>query len=152
VGVYAGVLGPAARGITKGLIGDAARSGERAAERAALRGEEKALGKAEKPSSQILGRNLKKADFKRGDNEAAHHIVAGTAKKAAPARAILRREGIGINDADNGVFLPYELHYRIHTNVYYAAVNREITNAAPGTVRDVLAGIRRRILAGTFPY
>jgi hypothetical protein len=47
VGVYAGVLGPAARGVTKRLAGSGTRTGERAAERAALRGEERALSRDE---------------------------------------------------------------------------------------------------------
>lgn len=36
----------------------------------------------------------------------AHHIVALLAAGAARSRMLLFRWGIGINDADNGVFLP----------------------------------------------
>ena len=37
---------------------------------------------------------------------AAHHIVAGTARLAQDARDVLYKFGVGINDAVNGVFLP----------------------------------------------
>src|SRR5262249_36152233 len=51
------------------------------------------------PSSRALGTALEEAGFARGEGEAAHHIVAGSADVAAPARAVLQRFGIGINDA-----------------------------------------------------
>lgn len=55
---------------------------------------------------------------------------------AAPAREVLKRWGIGINDAANGVFLPATLkspnpigaavHSTLHTEAYYQAVNRAL--------------------------
>jgi hypothetical protein len=56
-------------------------------------------------SSKALRAALKGAGFSASAGEAAHHIVAGTAKAAAPARAVLARFGIAINDAANGVLL-----------------------------------------------
>ena len=41
-------------------------------------------------------------------DNAAHHIVAGGSPKTEVARIILERFGIGINDVENGVFLPIE--------------------------------------------
>jgi hypothetical protein len=58
------------------------------------------------PSSRVLGRALEAAGHFRPPSSAAHHIVAGTAKIAADARAALRRFGIALDDAVNGVFLP----------------------------------------------
>ena len=76
--------------------------------------------------------------FEQGQDEAAHHIVAQTDWRAQEARDILQREGIDINDADNGVLLPSEFHQALHTDAYYATVNQVVSNAAPGTVRVVL--------------
>lgn len=33
-----------------------------------------------------------------------HHIVAGGVKKTAPARAVLNKFGIGVNDTSDGMF------------------------------------------------
>ncbi len=112
------------------------------------------------PSSTILGENLEAAGKVRPPNSAAHHVVAGTDPRAAQARAILQREGIDINEAANGVFLPKntkyaappaQTHSTAHTNRYYDEVNLALSRAAPGTVRDVLADIERQLLNGTFP-
>ena len=79
------------------------------------------------------GQNMEDAGITRPADTAAHHIVAGSDARAAEARAILGRECIGINDPDNGVFLPKNLsveiptgeqvHSTVHTNAYYRAVN-----------------------------
>jgi hypothetical protein len=113
-------------------------------------------------NARILAQNLKKAGKIRPPNSAAHHIVAGNSPRAAEARAILKAEGIQINEASNGVFLPKNskvpnpgcssVHSRLHTNVYYDAVNAALRNAAKGTVRDVLRDIAKQILSDTFTY
>ena len=117
------------------------------------------LGK--KADSVVLGENLEITGVQRPPNTAAHHIVAGGDPRAEPARLILKREGIDINEADNGVFLPKNTkvtappattHSGIHTNMYYQEINNRILSASPGTVRDVLNDIRIEILNGTFPY
>jgi hypothetical protein len=83
------------------------------------------------------------------------------AEAAARARAILAREGIDINDAANGVFLPRNLsvatgsaavHSILHTRRYYDAIDSALSSAAPGTVRQVLDDIRTQLLNGIFPY
>jgi hypothetical protein len=74
-------------------------------------------------SSAALARALIAAGFARPANSSAHHIVAGTAARAAPARAVLNRFQIGVNEAANGVFVSTPIHVRMHTNVYYNAVN-----------------------------
>ena len=59
-----------------------------------------------------------------------HHIVAQAAPAAAPARMILRANGIQINDPDNLVPLPYAVHRYTHTNAYYGYVNAQIISAS----------------------
>lgn len=77
---------------------------------------------------------------------------------AGRARLILAREGIGINDVANGVFLPRNVNYpsasmihsTLHTNEYYRAVNEAIERAEPGTVRNVLTQIGHDLQLGKF--
>ena len=108
-------------------------------------------------SSDVLRRNLKKAnvnDPARGQS-AAHHIVAGNEPLAAQAKARLEAEGIDINEAANGVYLPRHPTYAdpptlTHPldDAYYRAVTKRITGAAPGTLRQELANIRNDLLNG----
>jgi RHS repeat-associated protein len=104
------------------------------------------------PSSRALGRALEAAGHVRPPGSAAHHIVAGGAQKAGPARAALEKFGIGINDAANGAFLPSSVHARIHTNAYYDAVNTALQKA---TTREEALGalnaIRQGLVGGGFP-
>lgn len=95
---------------------------------------------AQNASSRALGRALVVSGVARGANMAAHHIVAGGAAAAAPARAVLQRFGIGINEAANGVFLPRAangtaaaVHAGGHSRAYYEAVNAALAQA---TTRD----------------
>lgn len=67
---------------------------------------------------------------------AAHHIVAGTARLAQDARDVLYKFGVGINDAVDGVFLPTvrgvseaAYHPALHTKDYYAWVNNMLSGA-----------------------
>ena len=73
-------------------------------------------------NSQKLGKNLLKAGFERGENQAAHHIVAGGSKYAKDTRKILAKFDIDINDAANGVFLDKSKHVGLHTKEYYQKV------------------------------
>jgi A nuclease family of the HNH/ENDO VII superfamily with conserved AHH len=96
------------------------------------------------PSSRALGRALEAAGHARPPGSAAHHIVAGGAERAAPARAVLDRFGIGINDAANGAFLPSGVHARIHTNAYYETVNSALSQATTRQeALQVLEALRR---------
>ncbi|MFE3270833.1 AHH domain-containing protein [Streptomyces sp. NPDC059215] len=91
-----------------------------------------------------------------------HHIVAGNSPKAAPARAQLDLFGIGINDAENGVWLPrsssspnpngLSVHSRIHTNDYYNHVNDLMSGARNrDEALDVIQHVRRQLLDGYWP-
>jgi RHS repeat-associated protein len=103
-------------------------------------------------SSKKLGENMVKSGIKRGVGEAAHHIVAGNAAKAAPARVILKKFGIGINDAANGMFLKTSQHVTQHTNKYYAAINKALAQAQnKNDVLKILQDISHQIKNGTFP-
>ncbi len=118
-----------------------------------------ATGTAVRASSRALGRALEAAGHVRPPGAAAHHIVAGGARAAAPARTVLQRFGIGINDAVNGVFLPATraapnpagaaVHSTLHTRLYYQTINRRLAQATTRQeVLDVLQAIRRALLNG----
>jgi uncharacterized protein RhaS with RHS repeats len=102
------------------------------------------------PSSLRLARNLNASGATQHAGHAAHHIVAGTARAAAPARAVLSRYGVNVNEAVNGVFLPANraaqaasggaYHRTLHTNEYYRNVSN-ILQAAQSR-EDVVAGLQ----------
>ena len=75
--------------------------------------------------------------------------------------------GIGINDADNGVYLPIEgfprpvgmdnatIHDDIHTFRHHFAVTARLLDVAPADptgARVQLRTMKREILADEFPY
>jgi hypothetical protein len=114
------------------------------------------------PSSARLAANMRAAGMAQPPDTAAHHIVAGKARAAEPARAVLRRFGIDLGDAANGVFLRANqgvsstgagaTHSTIHTKVYYEQVNRRLSRAmSRQEVLQELENIRRALLAGAFP-
>jgi len=108
----------------------------------------------EEADSAKLGRRLESRLGSRPLDSDAHHIAAGTARRAEPARQALRRVGIGINEAENGVFLPRGVHQGgMHTNRYYDAVNRALANVqSRSEARYVLDQIAKGLKAGTFPW
>ena len=112
-----------------------------------------------KPSSKVLDANMKKANKKVPKyKHAAHHIVAGTAPKAQPARAIFLKYRIDINDEANGIYLPTDktvtertYHPSLHTNDYYEAVNQLIVAAqSREDVFDILEYIYDELENDTF--
>ena len=102
-------------------------------------------------NSKVLARNMEKAFLMTGDfrffkwsdqldmakrSFAAHHIVACNAAEAEIARKILKCVGIGINSAENGVYLCQKsgvcggtIHAGGHSKAYYEAVNEALTTA-----------------------
>ena len=101
------------------------------------------------------------------DGTDAHHIVSRTHQLAKQSRTSLFDWRIGIDDADNGVFLPAvaganipglenaNAHDPIHTKLYHATVasrlvGRDPDNAAEG--RAELQAMREDMIAGVFPY
>ena len=75
-------------------------------------------------NSKKLANNLIKNGIERGENQAAHHIVAGGSKYAKDTRKILAKFNISVNDAVNGVFLDKSMHSKLHTKEYYQKVHR----------------------------
>jgi len=116
--------------------------------------------------SSILGKNLEAIGVARPGpgTVAGHHIVAHGDQRAVNIRSILQREGIDIDEAANGVFLPRsskfadqmpELgppHSRIHTDNYYSALETRLGSVAPGEVRDELQRIAVELVTGDFPW
>ena len=103
--------------------------------------------------SQKLRNNMIYQDYAVPEyNNAAHHIVASSSKKAEPARNILKQVGIGINEASAAN------HNKLHTNTYYETVNYLIVNAyKQGTnkkneVENTLRSIANMLSNGTFEY
>lgn len=81
-----------------------------------------------------------------------HHIVAKGALLATPARAILERFGVDIDDAINGVFLPKAQHYTLHSNTYYMSINNELAQAkTKAQAEEILRSIARKLEEGKFP-
>ncbi len=118
--------------------------------------------------SRTLSRNISKATGSTKHAEAdAHHIVAAADKRANRSRTLLFRWGIGINDADNGVYLPKKwssvvpglneatAHEVIHTTAYHLAVTSRLTLTKPSNQangRKALQDIRYDILNDDFDY
>lgn len=110
-------------------------------------------------SSKLLGQNLEASGVARPAETAAHHIVAGGAEAAAPARGVLTQYGIDVNTAENGVFLPSNtgslnpfgaaVHSTLHTGSYYESVNELLLGATSRSeVMDSLAFLREGLLGG----
>ncbi len=112
--------------------------------------------------SRKLARNLEKAGKLRPPGHQAHHIVPdseGRYEGAEEARRILEKFKIGINSAENGVWLPGKpgigpgaYHQGLHTKEYYRWVYdllREATTRQEAV--DILERIARRLSESTFP-
>ncbi|MCR2037679.1 DNRLRE domain-containing protein [Adlercreutzia caecimuris] len=141
-----GAVNPA-KSVTKGL--------------SVVSGAAKVAGKVEGASSRKLRANLVKAGFKEPKyKHAAHHIVPGGSKSAQEARDHLKRLGIGINDAANGVFLPTKRgvgkgahHPSLHTKKYITEVTRKIGKAqTKKQAEKILADIREELLDDRFEH
>lgn len=115
--------------------------------------------------SKVLRRNLEKAGVNAPapGEDAAHHIVAGGDQRAADALAKLQRNGIDVNEAANGVFLPRYAknasppslnHGNLHTDRYHREVSNRINSASESreALLDVLSSIRQQLTDGSFPY
>ena len=81
-------------------------------------------------NSKKLVNNLIKNGIERGENQAAHHIVAGGSKYAKDTRKILAKFNISVNDAVNGVFLDKSMHSKLHTKEYYQKVQKYLSENA----------------------
>jgi RHS repeat-associated protein len=111
-------------------------------------------------SSAQLARNMEASGIVRQAGTAAHHIVAGGARAAEPARRVLTRFKVEINAAENGVFLPDRAasaapgmyHRTLHTQRYYEGVNNALRDVRTRQeALEVLGDIRDQLQSGTFP-
>jgi hypothetical protein len=114
------------------------------------------------PSAQPATTNPSISNQSRPADYAAHHIAAGADPRAEVARGILKKFGICINDAVNGVFLPANratqviagetIHSTLHTKEYYDAVNEALEKATTKQEAiDILRNIGRALQAGDYP-
>jgi RHS repeat-associated protein len=119
-----------------------------------------------KPSSKDLGDALDQEAGRGNFNEwiksrqdvftnpEAHHLVPSGSPKAAPARAALFNACIGINDVDNGVWLPKSdknpsvpnsgeiTHNHTFENCYYVLIGNLIGNAGPGGRDEIIKALK----------
>jgi hypothetical protein len=118
--------------------------------------------------SESLGRTIKNATgASKPYGAASHHIVASKDPEAETSRTMLFDWGIGINDADNGVYLPQLIYGRpsqlpkatmhdfIHTFTYHYNVEARLLDVASddvGGARAELRAMRKEIMADEFPY
>ncbi len=117
---------------------------------------------------RTLARNLdRESKAERPDNVCAHHVVASKDDRAKESRDIIFKWGIGINDTDNGVYLPRfknipvpsmpnaPLHGPIHTERYYTAVAGRLIFGKPQDTpacRVILQTIKKKLVDGSFPW
>lgn len=114
----------------------------------------------EKASSTVLRANMIASKIRLPEWPcAAHHIVAGDDPAAVASRAILRRFGLGVNGAANGVFLPTEaghgvavIHRGSHKAAYHAWVFDHLKNAkSADEVEEILRILKKKLQSGQVP-
>lgn len=112
--------------------------------------------------AEVLAANLEKSLGPRPPGNHAHHIVPKGMAEAEEAWDVLEQAHIGINDAENGVWLPAdytvanpltgEVHATIHTSRYVRWVTAELRDAlaegGPGAVAAKLQELRSIIMNG----
>lgn len=104
---------------------------------------------------------------KKGAKPAVHHIVPfnedrGFAQPyAKDSRKILSDVGIGLNDSENGVYLPHlknttneSYHPEIHTKIYYEEVYNRLLplSGDKDKIENELSDIALELKNKTFPY
>ena len=113
-----------------------------------------------KSPSQRLGESLQADGYQRPADSAAHHIVPERDARAADIRQRLKELDIGINSADNGVFLPQKpgseapgaYHPTLNNEAYYRQLERDFEGVhSRDDAIDVLSYIRGKLLNGTYP-
>ena len=135
---------------------------------------ERLIAEAERTTrhSTKLTRNMKAAGQLRPADAApravsAHHVVAATDLRADESRKMLFRWSIGINDVDNGVYLPAHKdsmvaslskaskHAVIHTDLYHVNVLARlmpVPGSSPQDGRLALRQIKQELINGVFPF
>jgi len=104
--------------------------------------------------SRTLGKNLEKqGEIRPSGNHDAHHIVAWNHWRAGPARRVLEKLGISIDDAVNGVWLHRSYHRTLNNSkAYHDTVNRMLTEAtSKKEAFEALERIKQLLSSGKFP-
>lgn len=107
-----------------------------------------------KPSSALRQQLIEAGDFPPGRGHHAHHIVPRGMHGAERAREILRRAGIGLDSALNGIWLPGNaqtinvegrtIHAGIHSGEYLGEITRILAGAeTSGGEKAVQAAMER---------
>ncbi|WP_431261463.1 AHH domain-containing protein [Roseateles chitinivorans] len=119
---------------------------------------------AEMSDAELLASRLEKTLGPRPPGHEAHHMIPKGMKEAEEAREILARAEVGINDAENGIWLPKdssianvsttEIHSKVHTSRAMRLITAELREAeqAGGAsgVRRALEAIRTRLGEGVY--
>jgi hypothetical protein len=108
--------------------------------------------------AEQLAANLTKKVRVRPPGHEAHHIVPKGMKEAEKAREILDKADIGINDAENGIWLPKEsstvneftseIHSKVHTPRIIGLITKQLEEGAkdgPEGVRRALRNIQKTL-------
>lgn len=109
-----------------------------------------------KSQTKELRRNLAASGEKESKGCAAHHIVPKNENRdwakedVDDARGILDSCGIGIDDAANGLYLPFNddaecegaNHRKLHTKLYYEMISRALVNAFSGGCDQVQSQLK----------
>ena len=117
-----------------------------------------------------LRKSMEAAGKKFRPGQHAHHLVASTHPRAAPARKILEDVGLDFNEAINSVAIGGKRHARLHTHKAIDAINAELQDAVTQAVKasaglaeaeqkqimreavkNALDSIAARVKAGKFP-
>ena len=82
------------------------------------------------------------------------HVVKKAAELAEPARNILKKFGIDVNDPRfNGAALPTKYHEGLHSKEYYDWVNSRLRDAqTKEQAESILDGIRKQLEQGERPW
>src|SRR5262245_21561980 len=82
-----------------------------------------------------------------------HHVVPFSDRRAEPARKIMSKYGVSLEDADNGAWLSREYHDTLSRNSYFTWLNEKLSHArSESDVREALRSIVDDLKTGrTFP-
>jgi hypothetical protein len=102
--------------------------------------------------AELLAAQLTKTIGPRPPGHEAHHIVPKGMKEAEEAREILRKADIGINDVENGIWLPKDtavvneftsdVHSKVHTTRVIRVITEQLREGAKGGPEGVRRALR----------
>jgi hypothetical protein len=103
-------------------------------------------------AGRALARALIRLGITRAASDDTHHIVARLAERADPARKVLERFGIDLDDPSNGVFLR-RLSTTVFTKMYTMTRSNKALEGAKtkSEAEQILQSIARKLMEGTFP-